>query len=707
MNDRTPTAPSRYRIGIDTGGTFTDVVALDEATGVVFTTKTPSTPGDPAVGFMNGVRKVMERVGFGSERVAAVSHGTTVATNALLQEQFPGLALVVTRGFREILEIARQAVPPGYGNSYFWVKPDRIVPLHHVYEVAERVDFRGEVVVPFDEAEAEGVAAMLRERGIDCVGVCFVHAYANGEHERRMRDVLARICPEAAVSISSEVLPEYREYERAVTTLVDAFVKPRVGRYVGGIQQEIEAGIGRETPFYIMRSNGGVVSARGVADQPIATILSGPAAGALGAAMLATAQGFGRILTLDGGGTSTDVSLVEDGEPHLTTEGRVGRYPVKVPMIDIVTVGTGGGSVAWRAPDGGLKVGPRSAGADPGPICYGKGGTEPTTTDAALLLGQIPPHLLGGEIALDRERAERGMVDLAAGLGIDPIRTAEGIMEIAAWSQANAVRQVSVKRGLDVRDYLLVAFGGSGPLQAGKLVDLLGLKGALVPPNPGNLSAFGLLTVDLRNDYVVTLVQRDDRLDFDRLNAAYERLEAQAREALRREGFADREVAVVRSADMRYFGQAAEVRVEVVGGALDRARADVVAERFHAAHERVYGYSYRPRTGSAGPRAGEAPHYIEWVNLRATGIGPIARPTLRTLPKGDGNADRARTGNRPADFGGTTTDTPIYDRARLKPGDRIAGPAVVEEFGSTTVVPPSLAATVDAYGNLLLRRAST
>ncbi len=445
-----------------------------------------------------------------------------------------------------------------------------------------------------------------------------------------------------------------------------------------------------------------MISAREIASQPITSILSGPAAGALGAALLASAAGFDRILTLDGGGTSTDVSLVEGGTPGLTTEGRVGRFPVKVPMIDIVTVGTGGGSIAWRSPEGGLKVGPRSAGADPGPLCYGKGGTEPTATDATLVLGRIPPYLLGGEIPLDCGLAERGIAALAASLGLEPVRAAEGILEIAAWSQANAIRQVSVKRGLDVRDYLLVAFGGSGPLQAGKLVDLLGLKGALIPPSPGNVSAFGLLTVDLKNDYVVTLVQRDDRLDLERMQRAYDRLEAEACEALRREGFADEQMLFVRSADLRYFGQAWEVRVEVPAGPVTRALADVAVDRFHQAHEKVYGYSYRPGSSRIAP--GGSQQRVEWVNLRVTGIGPIARPALRPLPPGDRRPERALAGQRPVFFAGAFVSTPIYDRARLRPGDCLDGPAIVEEFGSTTVVFPGLEATVDHYGNLLLAR---
>ena len=686
----------RLRIGIDTGGTFTDVVAVDEATGEIFTTKTPSTPRDPSVGVLDGVRKILRLVG--DAAVAAVSHGTTVATNALLQEHFPGLGLVTTQGFRHVLEIARQAVPRGYGNSYFWVKPDRIVPLHLVREVPERMTFRGEVLRPFDEAAAGEVARWLRDRGIESIGVSFIHAYANPEHERRMRAVLAREHPGAHVSISSEVLPEYREYERTVTTLVDAFVKSRVADYVGAIQSRIDGELGAGTPFYVMKSNGGVISAREVARQPITTILSGPAAGALGASLLAQAAGFDRVLTADAGGTSTDVCLVEHGMPGLTTEGAVGRFPVKVPMIDIVTVGAGGGSVAWIAPDGGLKVGPRSAGADPGPRCYGRGGAEPTVTDAHLLLGRIPPHLLGGEIPLVRALAEEGIAALGASLGLTPARAAEGILEIAAWNQANAIQQVSVKRGLDPRDYTLVAFGGSGPLLAGRLVDLLHLRSALIPPSPGNVSAFGLLVVDLKNDYVQTFVQRHDRLDYAAINAHLMRLEALARTALAAEGFADHEIRVGRSADLRYFGQAWEVPVELPPGEIDERSAAVAAERFHDAHQQRYNYSYRHAGGGTGSQT------IEWVNLRVTGIGPIARPKLRELPPGDGQSARALTGMRTVVFADAPHECAVYARERIAPGDVVRGPTIVEEYGATTVVYPGQRIEADRFGNLVLTK---
>ena len=714
------------RIGIDTGGTFTDVVALHETTGEVLTTKTPSTPSDPSIAVLEGIRKILRLAGAGE--VSALSHGTTVATNAVLEERFADLGLATTAGFRHVLEIARQSVPRGYGNSYFWVKPERIVPLHRVREVPERMTFDGRVLRPFDEAAAVEVARWFKRKGITAVGVSLIHAYANPEHERSMREVLEREYPEAHVSISSDVLPEYREYERTVTTLVDAFVKSRVSGYVAAIRARLDAEIGAAVPFYVMKSNGGILSGAEVARQPITTILSGPAAGALGASFLARHAGFERVLTADAGGTSTDVCLVEGATPGLTTDGAIGRFPVKVPMIDIVTVGSGGGSIAWLAADGTLKVGPRSAGAEPGPLCYGRGGREPTVTDAHLHLGRIPPRLLGGEIPLSLDAATAGLAALGRGLGLDPARLAEGILEIAAWNQANAIQQVSVKRGLDPRDYTLVAFGGSGPLLAGRLLDLLHLRAALIPPSPGTVSALGLLVVDLRNDYVQTLVQREDRLDFDAMNRHLERLEALARAALRTEGFAAHETRVARSADLRYFGQAWEVQVDLPPGPLDAAAARLAAERFHATHEKRYGYSYRSEGGVSAPSASgglggsrppqhdsgfrppqvntgsRPPQLIEWVNLRVTGVGPIERPKLRELPPGDGRADRARRGARPVVFEARALDCAVYDRAALLPGDALVGPAIVEEYGATTVVFPGQRAEVDRFGNLIVTR---
>nr|MDP9461978.1 hydantoinase/oxoprolinase family protein [Actinomycetota bacterium] len=607
----------RVRIGIDTGGTFTDVVAVDEDSGRTTTTKTPSTPADPAEGFLTGVRKVLQLMDLDGSAVTAVSHGTTVATNQLLEGKLDRIGFATTEGYESVLEIARQSVPDGYGNSYFWVKPPRIVPADLVRTVRGRLDHSGAEIRPFDEDDARAAARFFKDAGIATVGVCFLHAYANDAHERAMLEALQAEHPGCVVSLSSQVLREYREYERSVTTLVDAAVKPRVSSYVTNIRSRLDE-IAPDVPFYVMKSNGGVLSAQEVVHQPITTMLSGPAAGALGAALIAGTAGFDHVLTCDGGGTSTDVTVVIDGEPALTTEGSVGDYPSKIPMIDVVTVGAGGGSIAWLSPEGTLKVGPKSAGADPGPMCYPEGGDSPTVTDAHVVLGRIPPHLLGGEITLSTENAAAGLRQLGGTLDLSLERTATGILEISAWNQANALRQVTVAKGLDVRDFTLTTFGGSGSLLACRLMDILGLPRTLVPPNPGNVSAFGLLTVDVRNDYVQTVVCRHVDLDLARVRQVFGDLEAQAQRALDGEGFARDQQRMQRTADLRYVGQAFEVRVPVPDDELHRAAAEEVAQAFHAAHRQLYGYDF-----ATDPRQA-----VEWVNLRVSGIGPIRRPEL-------------------------------------------------------------------------------
>jgi N-methylhydantoinase A len=434
--------------------------------------------------------------------------------------------------------------------------------------------------------------------------------------------------------------------------------------------------------------------------QPITTVLSGPAAGALGAALIAKVAGHDRVLTSDGGGTSTDVSVVIDGEPTLTTEGSVGMFPSKIPMIDVVTVGAGGGSIAWLSPEGSLKVGPQSAGADPGPLCYAKGGTEVTITDAHVVLGRIPPHLLGGEIPLDVRAAEDGVDRLAAKLEMSREACATGILEISAWNQANALRQVTVKRGLDVRDFTLTTFGGSGSLLLCRLMDVLGIGTVLVPPNPGNVSAFGLLTVDVKNDYVQTHVALADSLDPAAVAGIYDDLTARAADALTKEGFAANQHRFVRTADLRYFGQAFEVRVPVPEGRIDATVLDDVAGRFHAEHKALYGYDF----------AGDASQQVEWVNLRVSGIGPITRPEIRKHPVVEvvstGSTHDLETTARAVCFEAAEgyVDTPVLQRTDLEPGRVVAGPVIIEEFGSTVPIHPGFTVRVDDYLNLIITR---
>jgi N-methylhydantoinase A len=685
-------AAPHLRIGIDTGGTFTDIVCVDTVSGGVSVTKVPSTPANPALGLVNGVSKILGEVGGTTGDLVGLAHGTTVATNALLQGAIDSLGLIVTEGFRHVLEIARQAVPDGYGNSYFWVKPERPVPLELVREVGGRLNFKGEELRPLDEESVRQAARFFRERNIRAVAICLIHAYANDAHEKRALDILREEYPDCTVSISSQVLPEYREYERTVTTLVDAFVKPHMERYLKRVKDALGEDLGRK-PFLVMQSNGGVMSAEQVVNKPITTALSGPAAGVLGSAVIAKLAGFDNVVTLDAGGTSTDLSLIEGGVAHLTNAGSVGPFPVRIPMIDIETIGTGGGSIAWISREGHLKVGPKSAGADPGPMCYPNGGDQPTITDANLVLGRLPSALIGGGIALDVKRARAGMADLARRLGsrMTAEEIAAGIVEIANWNQANRIRQMTIQRGIDPRDFALLSFGGAGPVQSAAVAQLIGMKACIVPPSPGNLAAFGLLAVDWRNDQMVTRVMPEEKIDLAAVAELYAGLEREAVERLEEDGIARDRIRLQREADIRYAGQSMEVRVPAPGGAIDQGFIAALIDSFHTAHRRTFGYDYK----------GE--QKVELVNFCVSGFGMIERPNLPTRPVTAG-AKSTPKGARPVFFDGAMRETPCYDRAALEPGAQVAGPAIVEEFGSTTVVFPGQTLTVDGYGIMIVRQ---
>jgi N-methylhydantoinase A len=688
MSPQSPAA--RFRIGVDTGGTFTDIVSVDTVSGTTHVTKVASTPANPAIGLVRGVNEILTAAGASTDDVAGLAHGTTVATNALLQGEINSLGLIVNSGFRHILEIARQSVPEGYGNSYFWVKPDRIVPLQFVREVAGRLDFRGHEVRPLDEATVREAARYFRAQGIRAIGICLLHSYANDAHERRAAEIVAQEYPDATLSLSCVVLPEYREYERAVTTLVDAFVKPHMERYLKRVHQELGLGL-QDKPFLVMQSSGGVASADQVVRKPITTALSGPAAGVLGSAVVAEIAGFPDLVTLDAGGTSTDLCLIEGGKPHVTNGGSVGPFPVRIPMIDIETIGTGGGSIAWISREGHLKVGPRSAGAEPGPMCYPNGGVEPTITDANLVLGRIPPSLIGGGIALNVERARGGIAALAAQLPdhMSVEQLAGGIIEIANWNQANAIRQMTIQRGIDPREFALLSFGGAGPAQSAHVMDLLGMKACIVPPNPGNLSAFGLLAVDWRTDHIVTKVMHEETIDLADVAARYAALEREATATLRRDGIEASRIRLVREADIRYAGQSMEVRVTAPGGAVDKAFLSGLIGAFNAAHLKTFGYNYAGR------------QKIELVNLCVSGFGVIERPGMPKLARRASNP--VPKSSRAVYFGTRFQDTPVYDRTLLPSGGRVDGPAVVEEFGSTTVVFPGQYVEIDPHGILVIR----
>ncbi len=679
---------SSLAIALDVGGTFTDVTLFEPASGRLWIAKTPTTPADPSVGFLAGIEKALAMAGVGPERLAQILHGTTTATNAILEGKGVPTGLLTTAGFRYVLEIGRHDIPR-HANMFAWQKPPRPAPPERIVEIPERITVDGAVLEPLDEEAARAAARRLRASGVESVAVCLLHSYANAAHERRVRELLAAEHPRCAVSLSSDVLPVFREYERSMATVLNAYVMPIVGRYVGRLETELGAR-GIRAPLRIMKSNGGVIAAEVARRQPIHTALSGPAAGVVGARLVGESAGFRSVISVDVGGTSADVCLIRDGEMEVTSEGRVGDWPLHVPMIDIHTIGAGGGSIARVTDDGALTVGPDSAGAIPGPACYGAGGQEPTVTDAHLVLGRIPPHLLGGEIPLDVEAA-RGAIGerIARPLGLTVEAAAGGILDILNNAMVGAIRLVSVERGYDPRDFALVAFGGAGPLHGSALAALLGMRTVVVPRHPGVLSTFGLLATDLRNDYARTSLQKPP--DYDRAEIAriYADLEGQAHAWLDAEGVARAARRLHRLADLRYRHQGFELTVAWDERDLS---VDRLLQRFHARHRRLYTYALE-----------DAP--IEIVTLRVAATGATRGLRLPRLAGRRSGGSRPRAGERRVYFAESGGWLPCsrYDREALRPGASIVGPAIIEQLDSTTVIHPGQRAVVDAVGNLVLR----
>jgi N-methylhydantoinase A len=667
------------------GGTFTDVTLVHEATGRTWITKTPTTPDDPSLGFIAGVEKALRLAGAGPAALRHVLHGTTTATNAILESKGAATGLLTTAGFRYVLEIGRHDIPRR-ANMFAWVKPARPVPPELIFEIGGRVTVDGEELEPLDEAAVLAAARRLREAGVASIAVCFLHGYANAAHERRARALILEAHPGCAVSLSSEVLPVFREFERSMGTVLNAYVQPIVGRYVERLAGRLsERGIA--APLSIMKSNGGVVGADVVRTQAIHTALSGPAAGVIGARRVGEAGGFRDLISVDVGGTSADVCLVRGGEAAVTVEGRVGAWPLHLPMLDIHTIGAGGGSLARVTADGTLTVGPESAGAVPGPVCYGAGGEEPTVTDAHLALGRIPSHLLGGEIGLDVERARAAIAErVARPLGLSPEAAAQGILDIVNNNMVGAIRLVSVERGYDPRDFALVPFGGAGPLHGADLAALLSMRTVVVPRHPGVLSTFGLLGTEVRNDYARTTLQKPPDYDLDAVAAVYAELEARAAAWLAAEGVATAGRRLTRLADLRYRHQGFEITVPWPERAL---AVGALLARFHEQHRRLYTYALL-----------DAP--VEIVTLRVAAAGRVRRFTLP--PLGRRRAARPRPSRRRVFFAGAGwRDCPCLDRESLAAGSVVRGPAVVEQLDSTTVIPPGQRATVDGVGNLVLR----
>ncbi|HYR39516.1 MAG TPA: hydantoinase/oxoprolinase family protein [Methylomirabilota bacterium] len=686
-------------VAIDVGGTFTDITFADAATGATWVAKTPSTPSDLSGGFITAVRKVLALAGRTPGDILHVFHGTTTATNAILEGKTPPTAVVTTAGFKYVLEIGRHDIPR-HGNLYGWSKPARPVAPDRVLEVTERLDVGGAVLTALDEAEARAVARQLAQLGVPAVAVVFLHAYANPAHERRMQAILQEEHPGVLVSLSSEVLPQFREFERTMATALNAAVMPPVSRYVSVLRDALDAE-GVRAPLLIMKSDGGVTSAATCVRQPIQTVLSGPAAGVIGALSVAGTAGHRDIISIDVGGTSADICLVREGRPEITKEGMIGPFPLKLPMVDIHTIGAGGGSIAAVSAAGRLTVGPRSAGAEPGPVCYGRGGAEPTVTDAHLVLGRIPPALLGGELPLDGAAA-RAAIDARVGrrLGLGAEEAAAGIVEIIDNSMARAIRTVSVGRGHDPRRFALVAFGGAGPLHACRLAELLDIPTVIIPPRPGVLSTWGLLDTDMRATFVRTVGTAERHLgegpaaargvDVQPLEATWGELEAQARAWLDTEEIPRDRQRFERSADLRYEHQSFELTCPLGEGAVTTARLAELTATFHAEHRRLYTYDLPG-----------AP--IELVNLRVTAIGAL--PRRRAPATQAAGASHAMTDRRQVYFRGTGfVATPCYARGALAPGMGFEGPAIITQDDSAPLVAPGFRARVDGTDNILLER---
>lgn len=684
-----------YRVGVDVGGTFTDILLMNENTGETFRAKTASTPEDQSIGMLRGIKKACDAAGIGLNEVGDVLHGTTVATNAILEGKGARVGLVTTHGFRQVLQIARSFVPGGLAGWIIWPKPEPLAALENTVEVRERIGADGSIVTELDEADVRKQLEKLKSQQIEALSISLINSYTNDKHEKRIAEIASEVFPGMAISISSEVLPELREYERAITTVANAYVQPQARLYVDNLQAQLDAA-DMKGKLFLLRSDGGLVSSGYASANPVSLLMSGPAGGVTGAAWVAEQTGFHDFLTLDMGGTSTDVALVQNLAPRIGRETNVGDLKVRATSVDVRTVGAGGGSIA-HVPQltQALRVGPQSAGAVPGPAAYGKGGTEPTVTDANVVLGYLPTELAGGEIALDREASEKAVQTIVEASSLGSVEAAaEGIIDIVNENMLGALRLVSVQQGFDPRDFALVAFGGAGPLHANAIGKLTGAWPVIIPPSPGVLCAYGDATTNLRNESGRTLIRKFSELSDDSLKKMFEELGQNAKSLLDAEGVPAKDQQISYSADLRYHGQGFEIPVTVditafdgKGGGLEALRA-----AFDKEHKQLFDFLLR--------------NEHELVTLRATASGP--RPAIKASELSKGSADPAGAFVRETEIfvEGKKAPAKIYDRAKLQAGNVVAGPAIITEMDSTTLVLPDHEATVHPSGSLLIQPSS-
>ncbi|GCE50372.1 N-methylhydantoinase A [Thermosporothrix hazakensis] len=675
------------RAAVDIGGTFTDLVSLDEETGEIILGKTSTTPAHFEEGVITAITDAQ------LQGVHFLAHGTTVIINALTERKGAATALLTTRGFRDILEIQRANRPDLYNLVY--AKPKPFVPRRLRLEITERINYKGEVLTPLVKEDVLAAVEEARKQGAEAIAICFLHAYANPAHEKQACELIKQVWPEVDVSVSHELAQEWREFDRSSTTVLDAYVKPTARRYLHALETKLQEVNIPQQACYVMQSNGGVTRFRMASHTPIHLVESGPVGGIIGAAAIGKLIGEPNLITLDIGGTTAKSSLIEQGTVKVTSDYFIERtptsagYPIKVPVVDIIEIGAGGGSIAWIDPAGALKVGPRSAGADPGPAAYGRGGTEPTVTDASILTGRINPHyFLGGKLKLDLDNARKAMARIADPLGVSIEEAALGIIRIANANMTHLLKLVSVRQGRDPREFAMVACGGGGSLHAATLAKELHIPRVIVPPAPGHFSAWGMLMSDLRHDVVQTRLLRTSQMEMSTLNEIFQELEQRLYALFAEEGLPEQEILFARSADMRYLGQEHTVNVPIPNGLLTEEHHHSLESLFHDLHEQRYTFRQASQ--------------IEIVHLRLTGFGRVRKPELRKIER-QSDIKRAFKGVRLVDFDDSGQhETSIYDRALLGAGAKLEGPAVIEETASSTLVLPGQQASIDEYGNIII-----
>ncbi|MFK7830461.1 MAG: hydantoinase/oxoprolinase family protein [Congregibacter sp.] len=677
------------RLGIDVGGTFTDLLLHDDERELSFRAKTPSTPQDQSIGVVEGIRKICEIADTDPGKIDLVLHGTTVATNAVLEGRGARVGLLVTKGFEYTLHLAKSWTP---GPLFGWIimdKPEPLATLDDTRGIPERLSARGTVLTSLDEEKAIALIDDLCQSGIEALTISLTHSYANPAHEQRLRAIVAERYPDIPVSLSSEVLPEFREYDRTITAVMNDYVRPIMRNYLSRIEERMRE-FGVTARLHIVRSDGGLMSAEAASERPVHTVLSGPAGGVTSTAMIGRKTGWNKLLAFDMGGTSTDVSVVIDGTPTITRSTELGYFPAKVPTMDVRSVGAGGGSIAEITElTNSLRVGPRSAGAEPGPVAYGRGGTEPTVSDANVALGYLPPTLLGGSMSLDVEPAKASVAVLGERIGLSPEEAAQGILDIANEVMLGALRIITVQRGLDPRDFGIVGFGGAGPLHANAMAQILGCYPVVIPPNPGVLSALGFVESEFKNEFVQSMIRSTVDMDHEEIWSSLNALGNKGSQWLATEEILETDRTVSFNIDMRYEQQGFEVTVPLSAEEVAAEDLEPILSRFNDTHEQLYGVRF------------DVP--IEFVALRAVAVGRT--PAAVTAAPQGGLIDDLQDAvieTRPSYFAGQWHDTPNYDRDRLGQGARIEGPAIVVQYDTTTVLLPEHWAEVDRFGNLVI-----